>query len=297
MYHMDKDAKIQEMINLFNKNADELIPPNEFHFKKYAKENLNPLFLFKELLNKGIDLTNNIHIAKSLNEGLRSEVIQFEGSKADANSQKNYERWRTQLFTLFFASFFDDINNLFSDSQIIVLKQKLDKLLLEMQFHAPIEMQDGAKKFASYIKERTGDLVPPIPENLYYWDYPTVYLIKLYELLLQYDFIEPSNQFIESFKDSNVSPKQRTIWKNDKQTSLFALMYLVYKKQKLFKGELIGIVAHKLFKTKNSSASTNSIKTAYENFIARVNKKYLVKNHPQIIQIVSQLELPKSSNK
>ena len=27
------------------------------------------------------------------------------------------------------------------------------------------------------------------------------------------------------------------------------------------------------------------------------DKKYLVKNHPQIIQIVSQLELPKSSNK
>lgn len=294
---MDKVEKIQEMINLYNRNADELIPPNEFHFKKYAKENLNPLILFKELLNKGIDITNNIHIVKIFNEELSTGDIEFEGSKDDANSQKNYRRWMLQLSTLFIASFFDNINNLFSDSQIVELKQKLDKWLPEMQFHVPIEMQDGAKKFASYIKERTGDLVPPIPENLYYWDYPTVYLIKLYELLLQYDLIEPSNQFIESFKDSNVSPKQRTIWKNDKQTSLFALMYLVYKKQKLYKGELIGIVAHKLFKTKNSSASNNSIKTAFENFIARVNKKYLVKNHPQIIQIVFQLELPKSSNK
>ena len=42
---------------------------------------------------------------------------------------------------------------------------------------------------------------------------------------------------------------------------------------------------------------SGTIQNPYENFIARVNKKYLVKNHPQIIQIVSQLELPKSSNK
>ena len=292
---MDTESKFLKIYALFNSLADELIPPNEFHFKKYAKEYLNPLAQFLKPSDQQLDLNNMVGVIKFFNQTIEGGEIKFEGSLSDDASQRKYLLWVLELETLFLSSVFENLKELSTDAEIIELQQKIEPFLRDLHFHTPTEVNVPLVKLKNYIHERFQEIGPSIPENLYYWPYPTVYLIKLYELLLKADYIQPHNDFVESFKESGVSLKQRTVWKNEKQTSLFALLYLVYGKKKLYKSESISVIAHKLFKAKNSSSSSNSIKTAYEKFYERVhtNKKYLEKNHSQIIQIVSQLGLPK----
>lgn len=225
---MDNELGIKQISDLFKGIVDELIPANEIDFKKYAKKYLNPLSHFEKLNEQKIDINKDVDILNFFNIENGQKSMTFKGAKLDEKSQLNYSKWSIELSSIFFIRFFENLDKSFSDSQILELKHKFDSFLPKMQLLTPIEMEMGSNKIINYFQDSFQKQTPKISENLYYWDFKTINLMKLYELLLKADFIECNDSFVESFKEFKVNPKQKTKWKDKKQTSLFALLFLIY---------------------------------------------------------------------
>lgn len=287
---MEKEALISHLIKEFEILVEDIIPENEVGFKKYAKENLNPAFH----LPPDTKLTTAI---KSLNKGIVPSVIKFEGSGDTQEDQLKYQKWSFQLSKLFIPTIVDSILNdpTFNLKKTILFNEKVNDLLSEIAFQLPPNEKPSIQQIAEYVNEKAKKSIDVLPKNLHYWEHEPTKLIELYDELLLRDLIEPNENFMQSFSTFETRPAWKTIWKKEpeNQTSLFALLYLIYGKCNTFKNEPIGLIAHKLFKLKNSTSSLNSIKTAFSQFTERNKKGYLIKNHNSIVQLVLNLEIDK----
>jgi len=280
---MDASAFAIKATELFNKLVDDFIPIEESAFKTYAKAKLNPIF-------NTVDFKNNIEVVKFIDKEMEQVSVVFEGALKDPDSQLKYHKWAWQLQGLILPKFIALLKDNTNLIEINEIKGNVDTYFPEVAFQIPPELKQIANIPLNYISTSLEKFAPTIHLSLYYWEKPNTELLKLYNLLLSGRFIEPNEFFIESFKDVNVNSKYKTIWNDEKQTSLFALLYLIYGKNSHFKNETIGIIANKLFKTKFNKASTNSINTAFNNFMTRNKKNYLEKNHAPILHLVSQLK-------
>ena len=287
---MDKDAFLNRLNFEFDNLVEDFISLNETGFKKYAKENLNPI------IHLGLVSEFSLpKIIKALNEGVIGPNIKFEGSSDSADDQLKYKKWSAKLTKLFLNNITEAIFNNpdFSASSKKLITEKSLDLFSEIAFQEPPESRDTINDISQYLNTKSNNAKEKLPKSLYYWEYESAKLSKLYDLLLEKDLIEPNKNFIESFRYFEIKPDDRTTWKKEphNQTSLFALLYLIYGKQKNFRNESVGFIAHKLFKLNNIKFSKNNINAAFSQFVTRDKKAYFTKNHSQIEDIISLLNL------
>ena len=286
---MEKEAFIKHLLEEFDKLVEEFIPANETGYKEYAKQNINPLLHWFPNLKMAVAV-------RSFYDGIANQLVQFEGSSDCDEHQFKYTEWSMQLTKLFFPIITDAFlnNPLITATEKNIFNEKIKDFCNELAFQLPV-IAKPIKEIADYVIDKTTKNLGKFPANLYYWDYEPTKLIDLYNLLLSNNLIEANEKFINSFSILETKPAWKTNWKKDidNQTSLFALLYLIYGKCQVYKNEQIGTIAHKLFKLKNSTSSNHSINTAFARFVKRDKKEYLSKNHPTILQIVKQLNLDK----
>lgn len=285
---MDKSAFFDNLVAEFDNLVEEFIPPTEVGFKKYAKENLNPLFR----IGTNFKMTSFMRL---LYDGISETSIKFDGSSYSLESQAKYAQWSMQLMKLFIPlvtkAFLQNPSITISEKKQI--SERTNDHFSELAFQVPTELKDPLKEVSEYITDKTTKALDTLPKYLYYWEYDTTKLVDLYQLLLGQDFIQPNENFIQSFSAHEVIPSYKTVWKKEpeNQTSLFALLYLLYNKQKYFKNESVGLIAHKLFKLNNTKFSKNNVNTAFNQFVERDRKDYLNKKHSQIVNLISRLNL------
>ncbi len=286
---MEKEAFFKHLLEEFDKLVEEFIPATETGYKEYAKQNVNPL----------LHLFPNLKMATSVRsfyDGIADSLVRFEGSSDSNQHQIKYAKWSLKLTKLFFPIMTDAFlnNPLITATEKNLINEKIKGFSYELAFQLPV-ITKPIKEIADYVNDKTIKKLGIFPPNLYYWDYEPTKLVDLYNLLLLNDLIKANENFINSFSIFETKPSWKTIWKKDidNQTSLFALLYLIYGKCQVYKNEQIGTIAHKLFKLKNSTSSNHSINTAFARFVQRDKKEYLSKNHPTILQIVNQLNLHK----
>jgi len=284
---LDKETIILKLIAEFNELVDSFVTDEEINFKKYAKENLNPLFKIQPEF-------NIVNYVKLINQEIEKTTIEFEGALYDKKAQLNYLKWSWQINKLFIPKICDEIikNNLFSDPEKDAFKEISSDQLSEILFQLEPEMKAPLKEVIDYINDKKPVQEAPKINEYYYWKYGPLKLNKLYNLLLEEDLIEPNENFNKSYLNHNVLPTQKTIWIK-KQVSLFALFYLLNNKKNTYYNESIALVSHNLYKKKGSSPSLNSLKSSYASFKSRIHKEYFKNNHNRILQIIKKLELNK----
>ena len=287
---MEKDAFLNRLNAEFDTLVEEYIPSTEVGFKKYAIENLNPVSHLAPVADFSIP-----RIMKALNEGIIVSKIQFEGSSDSGEYQLQYKNWSEQLVKLFFRQITNAIldNPEFSVSAKKQISENTAGLISEVAFQLPAENRDTINAVSEYLNEKSKKALDILPKNLYYWEYEPTKLMDLYNLLIENDLIEPNDNFVKSFCSFEVKSLYKTVWKKepDNQTSLFALLYLILGKQKIFRNEPVGLIAHKLFKLNKIKFSKNNVNTAFNQFVERDTKEYLNKKHSQIVHLISRLNL------
>lgn len=126
-------------------------------------------------------------------------------------------------------------------------------------------------------------------KTLYYWEKDIKKLEHLYQILLEEKMIEPNENFIKSFSEYIAKTKNSTIW-NRTETSLFALLYLLYDKEPYYKQEILGQIASKLFIVKGKKSNLISAKENFRVFMKRVEDlEYLQKKHSSILSIYQKI--------
>jgi hypothetical protein len=286
---MEKEAFITYLIAQFDSLVEELVPPEEVNFKKYAKEELNPL-------NKLILPHNLVKHVKQINDLTRTTTTDFAGALKDDVSQMNYARWSWQLQKLFIPILFDTMkkNKAISEAEKNQINTLLNDQLTDIIFQLEPGMKEPMREVRDYVNEKfqISDLKESAngsSDVLYYWEYGENKLSELYDLLLSNDLIEPNQSFVDSFSKLNVPSKIQTHWKNA-PASLFALLYLINKRQPHYQSELLSTIAIRLFKLPRGDHK--SIRSSFHAFLKRAKSEiYFAKKHSKIQEIISALQL------
>ncbi|MGG9964818.1 hypothetical protein [Ferruginibacter sp. SUN106] len=177
----------------------------------------------------------------------------------------------------------------------LLLLTEIEQKITDLTFLNPIIVpQNKAKEILSYIQYERRLMSKSDsynPNEYYYWNYPVEKLHQLYNLLLQQQMVAETTTFLQSFSKYDVDPKLKIIWKKD-QRSLFALLYLIYKKEQFYYSETIDEIAFKLFVVEGSKLLVKYVKENYRKFFENVkDPAYMTKKHSKILDIISELDL------
>jgi len=132
----------------------------------------------------------------------------------------------------------------------------------------------------------------PNQKELYYWKKGVDRLENLYKILLEEEMIEANENFVKSFEDFNVPSKYSTVW-NKGETSLLALLYLLYDKERTYNDinrEPLAAISNKLFTIKGKKANPKNTYQSFTNFLEKVKSDYYYpKKHRDILAIYQKI--------
>jgi hypothetical protein len=183
----------------------------------------------------------------------------------------------------------------FSKEDRLLLLDEIENKITDLAFLNPFFVpKNKAKEILSYVQYERRLLIrlsSPNSNEYYYWNYPVEKLQQLYDLLLQSQLIAETSTILKLFLKYEVDPKLKITWKKD-QRSLFALLFLIYKKEQFFNSETIDQIAFKLFIVEGSKLSVKNVKENYRKFCEKAkDSQYMIKKHSQILDIISELDL------
>ena len=263
---------------------DEIVPANDPNYRERIKK----IFGYQKSSED-----NSIELAKYLKNFLENTLPQIQEEYPIFFCDPKFERWVTQIPNLLLHANIKSIleNKEFTDEEKIQCIDIIKNQILDQIFANPFLKKTGyMDEILSYIDRQYLKLKLPTVKKMYYWEYSLEKLNKLYDLLLNEKIIEENNSFVKSFSNEIVLPKHQTIW-NIEQTSLFTLLYFIFKEKLIFNNEQLGTISFSLFKFKDKRKTINTTKSSFNKFAGRAKMSYFIKKHKKILKIISSLEL------
>ncbi len=226
-----------EIINLLKPIVEEIVPSSELIFKEAVYK----------LFSADIDEENlTLGFAKFINRKLDYDFPEIDQKFPEIFKTEKYERWYFQILSIIFENTLKNIteNTNLTNGEKITELQEVIYFLKDIEFTHPI-MSEYFTRFYDYCERKIASLNPVNSKNdpaqLYYWPHSSDKLKKLEYLLEINQIIEHNPNFGYSFSVFNLLPKYRTKWKL-KQRDLFALLYLIFNKEIIFKNENMSVI-------------------------------------------------------
>lgn len=282
---MTEPSLEQLLTEIVHGTVDDLMPANQNEIIKILKEDLFTVeYLF---------LLADPSKASKLNEYLQ---LKFEEINKKCPSFFADESIFDRLTIIERSMLYKFIKTLgISKENKLLLLNELEQKITDLAFLNPIIVpQSKANEILSYIQYERRLMARSDshnPNEYYYWNYPVEKLHQLYNLLLQQQMVPETTTFLQPFSKYDVDPKLKIIWKKG-QRSLFALLYLIYKKERFFNSETIDQISFKLFVVDGSKSSVKNIKENYRKFCEKAkDPEYMIKKHSQVLDIISEIDL------